>query len=489
MTNEPSIIPTISSNPTSCTDSNDSFEVETFGLGETRDCQWVANSVSRRCYFAIAQEKCPSTCVSCECKDNPGEFLTNEEDPESGRDCLWALGKASRCNNSNVVQNCPWTCGTCNAPSSSPSQQFHPSASPSIVQSTTPTSVFSHYPSNEPTHISSQKPSRVESVNPTSSQMPTISISQMPSAVQSVNPTTVPTSSQMPTSSPMPSRVESVNPTAVPTSSYRPTAVASFSPSSKTKTAIEGSLQDQSSDDEDVRNSRTLYNFIGGSIVGCVFVSLLIVLFIKQRNDKKSNNSRETESEEDRQDWFVPRYINKPNISFSDDDEWEERKERNGNRQNNTNQRRKKHLFSIERTDTKDTLDLIMESQQTAFNNQFDYTEGHEPDTEQIYKYSRSVDENGDTSGLDQIHIFEIDCPPGPLGLIISTCEKGPFVKDVKISSPLLGVIIPGDVIIHVDKTETISMTGPELKSHLGKKSLMYPDTGLKLTVMRDPEV
>ena len=131
-----------------------------------------------------------------------------------------------------------------------------------------------------------------------------------------------------------------------------------------------------------------------------------------------------------------------------------------------------------------------MVSHQVAFESDSDGAEYHKTVDECSFDVSKSLDENEESSVFGQSHIFEFHCPPGPLGLIIqSTGDKGPLVNDVKTTSPLLGVIIPGDVIIQVDKTETISMTGHELKIFLGNRSSLNHDRGVTLTVMRDPEV
>lgn len=131
-----------------------------------------------------------------------------------------------------------------------------------------------------------------------------------------------------------------------------------------------------------------------------------------------------------------------------------------------------------------------MASHQIALESNSHETEGQKPENEHRFDASQILDENGESSVFGQSHIFEFECPPGPMGLIIqSTGDKGPVVNDVKATSPLLGVIIPGDVIIQVNNIETMSMTGHELKIFLGNRSLLNHHRGVKLTVMRDPEV
>lgn len=93
-------------------------------------------------------------------------------------------------------------------------------------------------------------------------------------------------------------------------------------------------------------------------------------------------------------------------------------------------------------------------------------------------------------SVFGQQHIFKVNCPPGHLGLIIqSTHVRGPVVKEVKPASPLLGVIIPGDVIIQIGKVITTEMTGHQVKHLIDNRSHHKHGKGYRLTVMRAPEI
>lgn len=67
---------------------------------------------------------------------------------------------------------------------------------------------------------------------------------------------------------------------------------------------------------------------------------------------------------------------------------------------------------------------------------------------------------------------FEHDCPPGPLGIVIDTSTKGPLVHSIKPDSKMKGVLLPGDIIIGLDGTDTRAMTAPTLTSLMANKSL-----------------
>lgn len=66
---------------------------------------------------------------------------------------------------------------------------------------------------------------------------------------------------------------------------------------------------------------------------------------------------------------------------------------------------------------------------------------------------------------------FEHDCPPGPLGIVIDTSNKGPMVHSIKPNSIMNGVLLPGDIIIGLDGKDTRGMTAPLLTSLMANKS------------------
>lgn len=48
-------------------------------------------------------------------------------------------------------------------------------------------------------------------------------------------------------------------------------------------------------------------------------------------------------------------------------------------------------------------------------------------------------------------NVYEVQAPPGPLGIIIDSSDEGPFIYDVKQTSPLHGQVQTGDAIISID--------------------------------------
>jgi len=62
---------------------------------------------------------------------------------------------------------------------------------------------------------------------------------------------------------------------------------------------------------------------------------------------------------------------------------------------------------------------------------------------------------------------FTIDVPQIPLGLIIESSGKGPRILYVKSSSPFLGLIREGDIIVQVDGHPTVDMSSYELSQFI----------------------
>ena len=80
--------------------------------------------------------------------------------------------------------------------------------------------------------------------------------------------------------------------------------------------------------------------------------------------------------------------------------------------------------------------------------------------------------------------IREITAPPGKLGVILNTSEKGPVVQSVAPGSPLEGMVWPGDVVISIDGIKARKMSAASLMAYM-KTNLNKPR---KLTMMSDPD-
>ena len=66
---------------------------------------------------------------------------------------------------------------------------------------------------------------------------------------------------------------------------------------------------------------------------------------------------------------------------------------------------------------------------------------------------------------------YDVFAPSGPIGIVVDTSKHGPAVHSLKSTSPLLGLISPGDVIIALDDEDTRNMTAAALTRLMAKKS------------------
>lgn len=66
---------------------------------------------------------------------------------------------------------------------------------------------------------------------------------------------------------------------------------------------------------------------------------------------------------------------------------------------------------------------------------------------------------------------YDVFAPSGPIGIVVDTSKDGPAVHSLKSTSPLLGLISPGDLIIALDDEDTRDMTAASLTRLMAKKS------------------
>ncbi|CAJ1945208.1 unnamed protein product [Cylindrotheca closterium] len=66
---------------------------------------------------------------------------------------------------------------------------------------------------------------------------------------------------------------------------------------------------------------------------------------------------------------------------------------------------------------------------------------------------------------------FDVFAPSGPIGIVVDTSKDGPAVHSLKSTSPMLGLINPGDLIIALDDEDTRKMTAASLTRLMAKKS------------------
>jgi hypothetical protein len=66
---------------------------------------------------------------------------------------------------------------------------------------------------------------------------------------------------------------------------------------------------------------------------------------------------------------------------------------------------------------------------------------------------------------------YDVFAPPGALGIVVDTTEKGCIVYSVKKSSPMQGLMNRGDVIIGLDNFDVRNMSAASLTKLMAKKS------------------
>ena len=66
---------------------------------------------------------------------------------------------------------------------------------------------------------------------------------------------------------------------------------------------------------------------------------------------------------------------------------------------------------------------------------------------------------------------YDVFAPSGPIGIVVDTTKNGPAVHSLKSTSPMLGLINPGDLIVALDDEDTRGMTAATLTRLMAKKS------------------
>lgn len=74
---------------------------------------------------------------------------------------------------------------------------------------------------------------------------------------------------------------------------------------------------------------------------------------------------------------------------------------------------------------------------------------------------------------LDEVEagIYDVFAPPGPLGIVVDTTEKGCVVHSLRKTSSMQGLISPGDLIIALDDVNVQDMDASALTKLMAKKS------------------
>ncbi|VEU38888.1 unnamed protein product [Pseudo-nitzschia multistriata] len=66
---------------------------------------------------------------------------------------------------------------------------------------------------------------------------------------------------------------------------------------------------------------------------------------------------------------------------------------------------------------------------------------------------------------------YDVYAPSGPIGIVVDTSKNGPSVHSLKSTSPMLGLINPGDLIVALDGEDTRDMTAAALTRLMALKS------------------
>jgi hypothetical protein len=67
--------------------------------------------------------------------------------------------------------------------------------------------------------------------------------------------------------------------------------------------------------------------------------------------------------------------------------------------------------------------------------------------------------------------LYDVFAPAGPIGIVVDTTKDGPCVHSLKSTSPMLGLINPGDLVVGLDDEDTRGMTAATLTRLMAKKS------------------
>jgi len=75
------------------------------------------------------------------------------------------------------------------------------------------------------------------------------------------------------------------------------------------------------------------------------------------------------------------------------------------------------------------------------------------------------------TSVVRRPGCYDVYAPSGPIGIVVDTSKDGPSVHSLKSTSPMLGLISPGDLIVALDGEDTRKMTAAALTRLMARKS------------------
>jgi hypothetical protein len=86
-------------------------------------------------------------------------------------------------------------------------------------------------------------------------------------------------------------------------------------------------------------------------------------------------------------------------------------------------------------------------------------------------QYDASDDKSTLSAVMQRPGTYDVYAPSGPIGIVVDTSKDGPSVHSLKSTSPMLGLITAGDLIIALDNEDTRGLSAAELTRLMAKKS------------------
>jgi hypothetical protein len=81
------------------------------------------------------------------------------------------------------------------------------------------------------------------------------------------------------------------------------------------------------------------------------------------------------------------------------------------------------------------------------------------------------LEEDDEESEIGTGIAYDVFAPQGPIGIVVDTTQAGPIVHSLKKSSPMQGLISPGDLILALDGKDVRRMNAATLTKLMAKKS------------------
>lgn len=80
-------------------------------------------------------------------------------------------------------------------------------------------------------------------------------------------------------------------------------------------------------------------------------------------------------------------------------------------------------------------------------------------------------EDDDEASTTIQENLYDVFAPSGPIGVVVDTTRAGPIVHSLKKTSPMQGLMGPGDLIVALDGQDVRSMNAQQLTKLMAQKS------------------